>query len=201
MLPKFDPCATLNIVPPSLKAMARHDVRRLLCALLLIASSAFAQTQTTGRQELSGHIPEAIKRLNLQPLRSAPSTNILHLAIGLPLRNQAALNQLLQQIYNPSSPNFRRYLTPAEFAAQFGPTVADYQAVINFAQANGLTVTGQHANRALLDVGGTVANIEKAFNITLQVYSHPTEQRTFYAPSVEPSVTLTTAVLHISGPG
>ena len=202
MLPEFDSCVTLNTVPPSLKAVARHDVRRLLCALLFTAattSPAFAQTQTAVRQQLSGHLPEVVKRLNLQSLGRVSPTNVLHLAIGLPLRNQAALGQLLQQIYDPVSPKFRQYLTPAQFAAQFGPAVADYQAVIDFARANGLTVTGQHANRALLDVGGTVANIEKAFNVTLQVYPHPTEHRNFYAPSAEPSVALAVSVLHISG--
>ena len=148
---------------------------------------------------MRGHIPEAVKRLNLQPLGRIPSTNVLHLAIGLPLRNQAALGQLLKQIYDPASPNFRQYLTPAQFAAQFGPTVADYQAVFNFARANGLTVTGQHANRALLDVVGTVANIERALNVNLLVYPHPAENRNFYAPNVDPSVTLAVPVLHISG--
>ncbi len=46
---------------------------------------------------------------------------------------------------------------------------------------------------------GTVANIEKAFNLTLLVYPHPTENRNFYAPSVDPSVALAVPLLQISG--
>ena len=158
-------------------------------------SSAIAQQ----RQVLSGHIPQVVTSLNLKPLSQLPATNVLHLAIGLPLRNQAALGQLLQQIYDPASPNFRHYLTSEQFTERFGPTEADYQAVVNFAQANGLAVTGQHAGRTVLDVAGTVANIEKAFNVTLLVYPHPTENRNFYAPYVEPSVSLAVPLLHISG--
>jgi subtilase family serine protease len=169
----------------------------LLCTVLFLFSILAAPAAE--RQALTGHIPEAVKRLNLQPLDRVPATNVLHLAIGLPFRNQAALGQLLQQIYDPASPNFRHYLTSEEFTEQFGPTVADYQALINFAQANGLTVTGQHASRALLDVVGTVANIEKAFNVTLLVYPHPTENRNFYAPNVDPAVALAVPLLHISG--
>jgi PKD repeat protein len=169
----------------------------LLCTVLFLFSILAAPAAE--RQALTGHIPEAVKRLNLQPLGRVPATNVLHLAIGLPFRNQAALGQLLQQIYDPASPNFRHYLTSEEFTEQFGPTVADYQALINFAQANGLTVTGQHASRALLDVVGTVANIEKAFNVTLLVYPHPTENRNFYAPNVDPAVALAVPLLHISG--
>ena len=117
--------------------------------------------QTTVRQRLHGHIPEAVS--HLQPMGRFPGTNRLNLAIGLPLRNQEALDNLLQQIYDPASPNYRQYLTPEQFTEQFGPTEQDYQAVIDFAKTNGLTVTGMCANRVLLDVSGSVAGIEKAF--------------------------------------
>ena len=38
-------------------------------------------------------------------------------------------------------PNYHHYLTPEQFTERFGPTEQDYQAVIAFAKANGLTVT------------------------------------------------------------
>ena len=68
-----------------------------------------------------------------------------------------------------------------------------------FAKANGLTVTGTHPNRTLLDVRGSVADIEKVCHVTLRLYSHPKEARTFYAPDAEPSLDLDIPVLHISG--
>jgi hypothetical protein len=40
-----------------------------------------------------------------------------------------------------------------------------------------------------LDVTGSVANIEEAFHVTMGVYQHPTENRTFYAPDREPTPT------------
>ena len=80
-----------------------------------------------------GHVPAIVKLL--QPTGRLSSTNSLNLAIGLPLRNQEALSDLLDQIYNPASPNYRQYLTPEQFTEQFGPTEQDYQAVIAFAQA------------------------------------------------------------------
>ncbi len=138
-------------------------------------------------------------KLNLQPIGRLPATTRLNLAIGLPLRNQAALDALLQKIGDPASPNFRHYLTPAQFAERFGPTEKDYQVVINFAKANGLAATATHANRTLLDVVGTVADIEKTFHVTMLVYQHPTEARTFYAPDIEPSLGLAVPVLAING--
>ena len=146
---------------------------------------------------LHGNVPAAVARL--QPMGHFAGTNHLNLAIGLPLRNQATLSNLLHQIYDPASPNYRHYLTPEQFTEQFGPTEKDYEAVIAFAKANGLKVTTTHPNRVILDVSGSVADIEKALHVTLRVYQHPTEKRIFHAPDTEPSLDLTVPVLHISG--
>jgi subtilase family serine protease len=81
----------------------------------------------------------------------------------------------------------------------FGPTEQDYQALTDFATAHGLTVTGRHPNRVLLDVQGAVADVERDLHVTMRVYQHPTEARTFYAPDVEPSLDVAVPVLHISG--
>jgi subtilase family serine protease len=150
-----------------------------------------------GTQKLHGHVPAAVARL--QPVNSLSGSEHLHLAIGLPLRNQAMLTELLQRIYNPASPDYRHYLTPEQFAKMFGPTEQDYQAVVTFAKTHGLTVTGTHPNRMLLDVDGSVTDIEKAMHVKMHVYRHPKEARTFYAPDVEPSLDLAVQVLHISG--
>jgi hypothetical protein len=158
-----------------------------------------AQAQTAGSQHLRGQQPEAVARFHLQPAGRLSATQHLNLAIGLPLRNEAALNSLLQQIYDPASPNFRQYLKPEQFTEQFGPTEQDYQAVIAFAQANGLTVTGTHSGRTLVDVSGSVADVERIFHVAMRTYRHPAENRTFFAPDAEPSIDLAVPILHISG--
>ena len=117
----------------------------------------------------------------------------------MPLRNQEALGNLLHDLYDPASPKYRQYLTPEQFTEQFGPTKDDYEAVINFAEANGLKVTITHPNRVLLNVDGAVADIERAFHVTMREYQHPTEARTFYAPDTEPSLDLAVPILHING--
>ena len=162
--------------------------------LLSFTAPAALAAQT---QVLHSNVPAIVK--SLQPLGRFPGTNRLSLAIGLPLRNQAALSNLLQQIYDPASPNYHHYLTPEQFTERFGPTEADYQAVIAFAKANGLRVTTTHPNRVLLDVSGSVTDVERALHVTMQTFRHPTENRTFYAPDTEPSLDLAMPVLHISG--
>jgi len=169
----------------------------LLVAGLVAGIRQPALAQAAGKQLLSGHVPPAVSRV--QPVGRLAGETTLQLAIGLPLRNAGALTNLLRQIYDPASPNYHHYLTPAQFAEQFGPTAADYQRLIAFARANGLQVTATHPNRVLLDVSAPVANIEKALHVALRTYPHPTEKRTFYAPDVEPSLDLAVPVMHISG--
>lgn len=149
------------------------------------------------RQVLQGHLPPGLQRL--QALGELPANNRLDLAIGLRLRNGEALTNLLEQLYDPTSTNYHHFLTAKEFAERFGPTEKDYQAVIAFAKSNGLTLAGTHPNRAILDVSGSAANIEKAFQLKLRVFQHPSEARTFFGPDAEPSLELAVPISSISG--
>lgn len=147
---------------------------------------------------LSGYVPAAVAKSAL--ISNLPGTNHLQLAIGLPLRNREALTNLLRDIYNPASANYHHYLTTEQFTEQFGPTIADFQALVAFARSNNLVMTNHyHANRMLLDVDGTVADIERAFNVHMGLFRHPTEERNYYAPTTEPSVPAGLAVADISG--
>lgn len=181
-----------------LTVMQRLLARRAVAAVQIgLFFWAAVSGQTAGRQVLHGRAPDVAA--GLQPLGSLPDAARLSLAISLPLRNHQALAGLLQQIYDPASPSFHRYLAPSEFAEQFGPTKEDYQAVIDFAAANHLKVTGTHPNRTLLDVSASVGEIRRVFHVNMKVYAHPTENRTFYAPDADPSVDVDVPVLAIKG--
>jgi outer membrane protein assembly factor BamB len=142
------------------------------------------QEVTDGRAPLVGVLP-----------RSQP----MSLAIVLPIRDQEGLDRQLEQIYDQKSPAFHQYLSIEQFTDRFGPTPEDYEAVVQFAKANGMTVTDTPINRRLVEVTGTVANVENAFRITMGLYRHPTEARTFFSPDREPMVDLAQPVWHISG--
>ncbi|HEX4350802.1 MAG TPA: protease pro-enzyme activation domain-containing protein, partial [Verrucomicrobiae bacterium] len=146
---------------------------------------------------LHGHVPVVVAHLS--PVGKPAATSQMRLAIGLPLRDPAGLDAFLAQQYNPASPNYRQYLTPEQFADRFGPTERDYEAVKQFAQANGLAVVATHHNRLLMDVVGPVAAVEKAMHITLHTYQHPTEARQFFAPDTEPTVASNLPVADIQG--
>ncbi|MDE3068314.1 MAG: hypothetical protein KGJ60_12275 [Verrucomicrobiota bacterium] len=148
---------------------------------------------------LRGHVPAAVARFHLHPVGSLSGSKRLNLAIGLPLRNQPTLAELLRQLYDPASGHYHHFLTPAQFTEQFGPSAQEYQAVLDFTGTNGLVVTATHSDRLLLDVSGTVADVERTFHLTLRLYRHPMENRVFYAPDTEPSAPAEVPILDISG--
>src|ERR1019366_10347993 len=81
-------------------------------------------------------------RCEAQFLSRLPATQSLRLHIVLPLRDQAGLDKLLQEISDPSSPSYRHFLTVSEFTAQFGPSEEDYDALTGYATSNGFQVVG-----------------------------------------------------------
>ena len=79
------------------------------------------------------------------PLATAKASQPVDFEVYLPLRNTAALGKLLDDLHNPSSPKYQQWLTPAQFAAQFGPTAQSMARVQAEAKRAGLTVTATHS--------------------------------------------------------
>jgi kumamolisin len=157
------------------------------------------ETQAQAQSLPTRHLRQEVVSGEATFLNPLPATQTLRLNIALPLRNESELGDLLRELYDPQSPSFHQFLSVQEFTERFGPNEEDYAAVIRFAEQNGLTVTGTFPNRMVVDVTGSVADIESAFHVTMGSYQHPTEQRAFYSPDREPSPDLRVPLWHISG--
>ena len=168
----------------------------LLVVLLYISASRISAAE---KQLPSGHVPAVVAHQAIAPIGRFAGTNRLHLALSLPLRDPAGLSNFLASIYRPGSPDFHHYLTSRQFADRFGPTPADYAAMLMFARTNGLTVTATYSNRLVVDVTGRASDIERTFHLKLYLYRHPHESRNFFAPNSEPSVDSRLPLLHVSG--
>ncbi len=150
----------------------------------LLSAPAQAAPQSA-RIALPGGTPSlaAVSSLSGPTDSAAP----ISIDISLPLRSRPQLNQLLSDIYDPSSARYGQYLTPQQFAAQYGPTQADYNAVIAWARSQGLTVTGTHPEHTLLGVSGSAATVGAAFGVQLYDFESPSG-RIFHAPLSAPTV-------------
>jgi hypothetical protein len=167
-------------------------VTAIMMAVLSIVASAPAQQ----RQALPNHLgaPASARRIS-----ALPSAQRLNVALSLPMRNPQQLQALVQQLKDPTSAQYGRYLTVSQFTQQFGPTVADYDKVLAYATSHGLSVTRTYRNRTLVNVSGPVAALNQIFHVTLGLYQHPTEDRKFYAPDLEPTIESGFPILSVHG--
>ncbi|MGB9491549.1 MAG: protease pro-enzyme activation domain-containing protein, partial [Terriglobales bacterium] len=145
------------------------------------------------------HVREAVESGQAAMLERVPASQTLRFDVVLALRNPAELDNFLEELYDSSSPSYRRFVTVQEFTERFGPSQEDYDAVVRFAEANGLKVVGGSRDAMDVQLTGPVSAAERAFHVTMGVYRHPTENRTFYAPDREPTVDLPFELWHISG--
>jgi kumamolisin len=123
---------------------------------------------------------------------------VLFLTIDLPLRNADQLQTSVQQVSDPSSSSYGQHLSVTQFADMYGATPCDYQGLINFIEAQGFTGLHTYANRLLLDFSGTVAQVEKTFCVTMDLYLRP-DGTEFHAPFGAPSINLAIPLDGIEG--
>jgi subtilase family serine protease len=99
---------------------------------------------------------------------------------------QAALDALLGQLQDPSSPNYHRWLTPEQFADRFGLSPNDLAKITSWLQAQGFTIDRTARSRLWVVFSGTAQQVESAFHTPIHRYVINGE--THYANAAEPSV-------------
>lgn len=172
--------------------MQRSFLRRFILAVVVVlvigvgvfSVSLIAQARPDQRVPLSGQTVSLIRYAQLAGTASAQQH--LNLSIGLQLRNQPELTALLASLYDPRSSLYHHFLTPQEFAAEFGPTAAQQQQVISFLRGAGITVSHVSANGTLIDANATVAQAQSAFQVKINNYT--LGARSFFANANAPSI-------------
>ncbi|MGA7645855.1 MAG: protease pro-enzyme activation domain-containing protein, partial [Terriglobales bacterium] len=170
-----------------------------LLALIAMVSAMNTVCLAASRTLLTSHVREAVTSGEAKLVGRLPANQTMHFDVMLALRHQPELENFLNEVYDSSSPSYRNFLTVEEFTARFGPSKEDYDALVSFAKANGFTVVNGSRNRMDVVLTAPVASVEKAFHVTMGVYQHPTEDRTFYSPDREPAVDLPFQLWHVSG--
>ena len=166
----------------------------------LLAALVFAgQARADGHALLSAQVPDIVASHQAASAGVPDPAAIMLLSVSLPQRNQAALQSLLADIYDPASANYHHYLSVQQFTDRFGPAKEDYEAARGFFADSGFTVIGTAPNRYLLTLSGSVATVERVFHVTMGLYRHPTENRLFVAPDREPTLDLAVPVQHVTG--
>ena len=153
------------------KLLAVASAVGLTCLFLLtvFAPNAFLALNLHGRFQLTGDTPSVVRQSKLE--HHADGSQTMKIVVGLKLRDEAGLDKLLAELADRSSPNFRKYLNPADFAARFAPLPQDVDNVVLYLQERGLSVTNVSPNRTLVEAEGTVSQLEAAFGVTINKYT------------------------------
>ena len=152
-----------------LAAVATMSMLAVMGAMATTCASAVAATSTSwvATATRATSVPGAT--LSGDAAASAP----LSLAVTLKPRNASAELAELKAMYQPGSPSFRDFLTPAQWVAAYAPTTAQVDAVTSYLSQNGFTGLSVQSDRLLVTADGTVSQAEHAFNTTIGDYTMP----------------------------
>ena len=101
-------------------------------------------------------------------------------------QQETQLDQLIADQQNPASPNFHKWLSPAQFGQQFGVADADLQSVTAYLAAQGFNVGRVFSGKGAIEVSGTTAQIRNTFRT--EIHQYAVNGQTFYANSRDPQI-------------
>ena len=132
------------------------------------------------------------------PTATLPDESPVHLGIGLRIANPAELSALLARQQDPTSPDYRRFLTPEEFGERFGQPADVYERAARWLEASGFVVS-RSPNRIFVEAQGTSGQVTRALSVhLLQVAGAP---RSVHVPDQHPTLPafLGPVVIHVGG--
>ncbi|WP_395641922.1 protease pro-enzyme activation domain-containing protein [Rudaea sp.] len=186
--------AWLNVA----RAAARRAILVAAIALPVFLSATTyagpAPAQTDATMRLSGHVLPALAHATRQPqswtkwLTGSDATDAQSITLTIVLNrdDEAGFQQYLRDVYDPASPIFRKFLTPAQIAERFGPTQSAYDDTLAWLKSQGFELVEGSTNRMTLAVRGTRASAAKSFAVTIDDYA--VGEHSFYANNTDPAL-------------
>lgn len=136
-------------------------------ALLLAASFSSALAERPDEPSaIVGAVPHEVAGAR-EIARLDGEARLERVILVLPQRDPQGLARLLADQHDPASPEFRRWLSPAEFETRFGASDEDVVALRNWLTGHGLEVEDAPAGRAALVFSGRASDVESAFDTEL----------------------------------
>jgi uncharacterized repeat protein (TIGR01451 family) len=99
---------------------------------------------------------------------------------------QQLLDQLLAAQRDPSSPSYRRWLTPEQYADRFGLNPSDLGKIATWLQSQGFQVGYQARGRNWIAFRGTAQQVEQTFHT--QIHTFLADGVTHYANTTAPAI-------------
>ncbi len=130
--------------------------------------------------------PNTRRAKDLGPVDPSQKLSYITLGFSKSAAQQAALDRLLVELQDASSPNFHKWLSPEEFGQRFGVSPNDIALVSAWLKSQNLTVLETARGRGWMVFSGTAAQVEQAFHVEIHGYELDGERH--FAIASEPSV-------------
>jgi Pro-kumamolisin, activation domain len=117
---------------------------------------------------LAANVLPGLSRLSAVALPSPLA--VLHIGVGLAPADPAGEQALFRDLYDPHSPRFHRFLSPAQVEARFGASPSRLAAVTGWLRGGGLEVSQVGAGGTFLQVVGTAGRLDRLLGTTLRTY-------------------------------
>lgn len=158
----------------------------LLGLAALLPASALAASD---KMPLAGHVLPALAQAERLPVAQAAALDeAMTVTVVMRRADPAGFDRYLAAAYDPASPQYRRFLTPADLAERFGPSAQAYTQVRDYFTAQGLQVTAESANRMTLTLSGARVAVAQALDVTIEAYALPGTAERFLANTGEPAL-------------
>jgi len=151
----------------------------------MLATAAVSVTLAATGQIVANNIPGFVK--TAATIGPTDKTKTIDVTVWLKPRNKSELDALVTSLYEPTSSNYRHWITPAEFAASYAPTAADASKVASFLSTSGLSVLAVGPQNMYVRAQGTVGRVNSAFQVQLHDFNF--KGATHYANTSDPVVT------------
>ena len=116
------------------------------------------------------HSPYAIPRFDTGPADPKLAMNRMILTLQPDAAQQSAAAALIDALHDPNSPQYHHWLTPEEYAAQFGVSPNDVARVSEWLSSHGFRIEEVPAGNQSIIFSGTVAQVEQAFQTQIHRY-------------------------------
>lgn len=136
--------------------------------VVVALSCALLPASTVGGKLVAHNTPGYV--LTAKNLGSEVPSKTIEVSIWLNPHNRAELDALANQLYDPTSPKYRQFLSRSEFAARFAPTAKEAKTVQQFFEAHNLKVVKVASHNFFVRARGTVADVQSAFHVRLNNY-------------------------------
>jgi hypothetical protein len=130
-----------------------------------LITQAIVSTQLTTL--LGNTRPEANAQNDQGPVPSGLALPHMLLQLKRSAAQEQAVEALIDQLHDAKSPNFHKWLTPAQFGAQFGLATSDLQKITGWLTGQGFQVNQVYPNAMLIDFSGTAGQVATAFHTSI----------------------------------